>query len=112
TIETEAFTTCSSAQISGMYFAVPATFVSFNSRNASVELPSVKSVRITKNDLSLRGSGCDVPALSVRLKPDATTPPPPDPTTELWADTPSERLSVRLKPDATTPPSDAMTARP
>ena len=52
-----ALTTCSAAHISGMNVALPAASVSFSSRNASVELPSVNRVRTTMNEVNARGRG-------------------------------------------------------
>ncbi len=49
TIDTVALTTWSAAHISGTYRALPAASVSLSSRNASVELPSVKSARTSMN---------------------------------------------------------------
>src|SRR2546428_13259896 len=65
--DTPAFTTCSAAHMSGMNCALPAASVSFNSRNASVEFPSVNSVSTSMNNVNSRGS-----AVSGRLKPDTT----------------------------------------
>src|SRR5688500_7170829 len=62
TIETLAFTTCNADHISGMNCTEPAESVSFSSRNASVELPSVNSVRTSMNRVKDCGSGADKPS--------------------------------------------------
>ena len=64
TIDTVAFTTCSAAHIRGTKRTVPATSVNFSRRNASVEFPSVKSVRTSMKRVKDGGSG-DVAAVPV-----------------------------------------------
>ena len=91
TIDTAAFTTCSAAHISGTNATLPATSVSFSSRNASVELPSVNSASTSMNGVELRAAAASARAgirhgpaaagrcgrrrRSVRLQPDVVDAP-------------------------------------